>query len=113
MKPNGWSVESPDGILTADEARKRYLEPTLADLSLVLWRAKNLDGLNEDVPTVPALKVLGYMNNRDELIERRPSLWAELPDDVRCEVLYVDDEDIETLTRAAIDAMMAEYDETV
>jgi hypothetical protein len=56
---------------------------------------------------------LGYARHRDELIERRPSVWAELDDETKCFVMFMCDEDIEQLTLAAIDVLLQDYDETV
>lgn len=113
MWTQGWNIKSrlDDNVLPSEQARKSFLEASLTNLSWLQWYSKELDELNEEITTLLPLKVLGYMNCRDELIGT--PLWAELPDEIKCWVLTVDDADIKLLTHAAIDGVMAEYDESV
>lgn len=99
--------------MTAEEAREHYLKATLADLGLLIYRASELDSLNEGIPTSPTLSTLGYARHRDELIRSRPTVWAELSYEEKCFIIYMPEWDIEQLTLAAIDAVLIEYDETV
>ncbi|WP_090420413.1 hypothetical protein [Mycobacterium europaeum] len=98
--------------MTADEARKWFLQATLDDLGLLIYRADQLDSLNEGIPTSPTLTTLGYARHRDELIQHRPTVWAELSDEAKCFIIFMPEEDIKQLTLAAIDVVLQHYDET-
>lgn len=110
----GWAVKKryEDRACTRAEARG-HLEVILTNLSWVQYYSDMLDQLNASNPTYPySLKMLGYLNCRDAVMAN-PTVWAELDDEAKCHLLVEDDEDIRSLTIAALDGVMNEYDETV
>jgi len=112
--PKGWAIRSHgwDRVMTAEEARKWDFEATLEDLGMIIYKASEFDSLNEEIPTSPRLSTLAYARHRDELISRRPTVWAELSDEDKCFIIFMPESDIEQLTDAVIEVLLKEYDET-